>query len=516
MDEVDVIYMNLSAASPQANPDKYTTFNSILASTIQPTTLPNDVHQFESMDNNGNPIITTDSYHSQNSEPIPKIDRTKLSSNNNNSPKLGSSLEVRQPMKSNRKSLPTFSKLFESEDKEIHIHSRPKFRLDTDSNGSTSRGSSEKDGAVPSQGYSNGSRDINRNGASGGAGIYGNNPDSNQSPSFKFSISQMKKAASSTLLGTKIDPSLLLLRSKKSSNSTNGTNSSSNFSTASLNSYSSLKSSYLKANQNPSLCVDEFGFIQGNSDVEDDDKDHWNESTLSPKNIDLNSVKEGKWLTILETWTPHQARKSYRVKKLLEAGAPEQMRGQIWMFLANTRMYYKKGKFEELLSMEEVPIFEIIERDINRTYPKHVMFSDIDGDGQKDLNRILKAYAQYNPEVGYCQGMGMLVGLMLMQGLNAEETFWLLVATIDQYLQGYYSPSLTQVKIHCEVFDLLLAEEDSKLAKHLKKNDVSPLIYITQWFLTVFTMTLPWPSVLRVWDLFYFKGNYYIDYDSSN
>lgn len=31
-------------------------------------------------------------------------------------------------------------------------------------------------------------------------------------------------------------------------------------------------------------------------------------------------------------------------------------------------------------------------------------------------------------------------------------------------------------------------------------------MYIAQWFMTAFTMTLPWNSVLRVWDVFYFEG----------
>lgn len=34
---------------------------------------------------------------------------------------------------------------------------------------------------------------------------------------------------------------------------------------------------------------------------------------------------------------------------------------------------------------------------------------------QMDLRLVLRAYALYNPELGYCQGMGMLVGLLLMR-----------------------------------------------------------------------------------------------------
>ncbi len=43
------------------------------------------------------------------------------------------------------------------------------------------------------------------------------------------------------------------------------------------------------------------------------------------------------------------------------------------------------------------------------------MFSESGSDGQNNLRNVLQSYAVYNPELGYCQGMGMLVGLLLMR-----------------------------------------------------------------------------------------------------
>ncbi len=85
---------------------------------------------------------------------------------------------------------------------------------------------------------------------------------------------------------------------------------------------------------------------------------------------------------------------------------------------------------------------------------------------QDDLHNVLKAYAHYNPAVGYCQGMGRLVGMMLMR-MPAEDTFWLLVATIEEYMVGYFTPTLSQVRIDSMVFEQLLADHDPKLAQHL-------------------------------------------------
>lgn len=182
------------------------------------------------------------------------------------------------------------------------------------------------------------------------------------------------------------------------------------------------------------------------------------------------------------------------------------MRGRVWQFLANTHQYREPGLFQELLTRGHIPIHDVIARDVHRCYPDHVHFRDgMGGTGQEDLHSILKAYAHYKPSVGYCQGMGRLVGMMLMQ-MPVEEAFWLLVATIESYLNEYFTPTLRQLRIDAQVFERLLKAEDPRLAAHLERNDVLPIMYMTQWFLTLFTMSLPWASVLRVWDVFYFDG----------
>ena len=42
--------------------------------------------------------------------------------------------------------------------------------------------------------------------------------------------------------------------------------------------------------------------------------------------------------------------------------------------------------------------------------------------------------------------------------------------------------------------------------RHLAGQGVEPILYMTEWFLCIFTRTLPWPSVLRIWDMFCCEG----------
>ncbi|KAG0278318.1 hypothetical protein BGZ96_002443 [Linnemannia gamsii] len=225
------------------------------------------------------------------------------------------------------------------------------------------------------------------------------------------------------------------------------------------------------------------------------------------KQYEFNRVSEAKWIQAMSQLQPDQVKKLTKFKKLARGGVPTSIRGRVWQFLANVNHYREPGLFQDLLSRGHLPIHDVIARDVHRCYPDHVHFRDgMGGTGQEDLHSILKAYAHYKPSVGYCQGMGRLVGMMLMQ-MPVEEAFWLLVATLeDGYLNDYFTPTLRQLRIDALVFERLLKAQDPRLAQHLHTNDVSPIMYITPWFLTLFTLSLPWASVLRVWDVFYFDG----------
>ncbi|ORX97724.1 RabGAP/TBC [Basidiobolus meristosporus CBS 931.73] len=259
---------------------------------------------------------------------------------------------------------------------------------------------------------------------------------------------------------------------------------------------------------NQQLTVDNYGFL---CDASDSESFVTLQDTGPPHSrlgrvLGLHKDREAKWIEILSGYNVDYVKHSTRIKRLVGYGIPDSLRGQVWQYLADSHAYRQPGLYRELLSKERLEIYDVIEKDIQRCYPDHIMFYEANGNGQTNLYEVLKAYAHYNPEVGYCQGMGRLVGMMLMQNISPEDTFWLLVATIDKYLSGYYTPTLSKLRIHAAVFDRLLLIHNPKLHRKLVSNDVVPLMYMTQWFLTVYTMTLPWSTVLHVWDLLFLRG----------
>lgn len=52
----------------------------------------------------------------------------------------------------------------------------------------------------------------------------------------------------------------------------------------------------------------------------------------------------------------------------------------------------------------------------------------------------------------------------------------------------------------------LMKHTNPAVYKHLKKHRVEPILYMTEWFMCVFSRTLPWSCVMRVWDMFFCEG----------
>lgn len=52
----------------------------------------------------------------------------------------------------------------------------------------------------------------------------------------------------------------------------------------------------------------------------------------------------------------------------------------------------------------------------------------------------------------------------------------------------------------------LLKKTSPTVYRHLEKHKVEPLLFMTDWFLCAMTRTLPWDTLLRIWDCFLCEG----------
>ncbi|XP_048876885.1 TBC1 domain family member 10A-like isoform X1 [Brienomyrus brachyistius] len=218
--------------------------------------------------------------------------------------------------------------------------------------------------------------------------------------------------------------------------------------------------------------------------------------------------REAKWLDMLNHWDKWMSKRHRKVKVRCQKGIPPSLRGRAWLYLSGAKVKREQnsGKFQELDALPGDPVWlDVIERDLHRQFPFHEMFMARGGHGQQDLNRVLKAYTLYRPDEGYCQAQAPVAAVLLMH-MPAEDAFWGLVQICEKYLPGYYSAGLEAIQLDGEILFGLLRRLSPVAHRHLKKHKLEPVLYMTEWFMCAFSRTLPWASVLRVWDMFFCEG----------
>ncbi|XP_006896673.1 PREDICTED: TBC1 domain family member 10B, partial [Elephantulus edwardii] len=245
--------------------------------------------------------------------------------------------------------------------------------------------------------------------------------------------------------------------------------------------------------------TDKYGFLGGSQ---------YSGSLESSIPVDVARQRELKWLEMFSNWDKWLSRRFQKVKLRCRKGIPSSLRAKAWQYLSNSKELLEQnpGKFEELERAPGDPKWlDVIEKDLHRQFPFHEMFAARGGHGQQDLYRILKAYTIYRPDEGYCQAQAPVAAVLLMH-MPAEQAFWCLVQICDKYLPGYYSAGLEAIQLDGEIFFALLRRASPLAHRHLRRQRIDPVLYMTEWFMCIFARTLPWASVLRVWDMFFCEG----------
>lgn len=188
----------------------------------------------------------------------------------------------------------------------------------------------------------------------------------------------------------------------------------------------------------------------------------------------------------------------------IRGGIPAPLRGVVWQSASGSREKLIEDQYDTLCGMPS-PYENTINKDLGRSFPGVEMFKDPEGEGQKMLGRVLKCFSLYDHKIGYCQGLGLLVGPLLMQ-MGDKEAFCVLVRLMEDYdLRSCFLPDLSGLHLRIFQFQQLLGHHMPALAKHLEDLEVEPA-YLTQWFLSFFAATCPVPMLLRIYDVLFAEG----------
>nr|XP_008117209.1 PREDICTED: TBC1 domain family member 1 isoform X1 [Anolis carolinensis]XP_008117210.1 PREDICTED: TBC1 domain family member 1 isoform X1 [Anolis carolinensis]XP_008117211.1 PREDICTED: TBC1 domain family member 1 isoform X1 [Anolis carolinensis]XP_016852234.1 PREDICTED: TBC1 domain family member 1 isoform X1 [Anolis carolinensis] len=215
--------------------------------------------------------------------------------------------------------------------------------------------------------------------------------------------------------------------------------------------------------------------------------------------------------------TPGRSKMKFDTEKIHSAvgkGIPKHHRGEIWKFLAE--QHQLNHQFTNRQQPKDTPYKELLKQltsqqhailiDLGRTFPTHPYFSAQLGAGQLSLYNILKAYSLLDQEVGYCQGLSFVAGVLLLH-MSEEEAFKMLkFLMFDMGLRKQYRPDMTILQIQMYQLSRLLHDYHRDLYNHFEAHEIGPSLYAAPWFLTMFASQFPLGFVARVFDILFLHG----------
>lgn len=163
---------------------------------------------------------------------------------------------------------------------------------------------------------------------------------------------------------------------------------------------------------------------------------------------------------------------------------------------------------EEYRSLLDSPDFRFeseILRDVNRTFPELKFFKERHSYGQVELYNVLKAFTILNPDVGYCQGMGFIAGVLLshMSEIDAFNCFAILMNEKSEYrMGGLYKPGLPLLSKFLSQFQSMIEIELPDLWYHFQNQGIEISMFGSQWILSLFIYNLHYTKSVFLFNMF--------------
>lgn len=126
-------------------------------------------------------------------------------------------------------------------------------------------------------------------------------------------------------------------------------------------------------------------------------------------------------------------------------------------------------------------IEEIIVLDVNRSLHNHTETLS-----QQLLRYLLRAYAYYHPEIGYCQGMNYIAGYLYIKSKDEEVAFRMFNYLMEKRFKELFANQFEVLKLKLYQFQRLLGIFHPEISDHFKRQGITPECYIVSWIITIF------------------------------
>ncbi|EDS34333.1 GTPase-activating protein gyp2 [Culex quinquefasciatus] len=272
-------------------------------------------------------------------------------------------------------------------------------------------------------------------------------------------------------------------------------------------------------NHQPDYRFDEFGFR-----VEEEDGPEPSSNRLLSIPFMEDPAQRLQWVAHLEfshnkeatelTWDSVEVvlPRTEKLRAMVRQGIPHSLRPQMWMRLSGALQKKLKSEttYQDILkasSNDALMTSKQIEKDLLRIMPTNACFSSLSSTGVPRLRRILRGIAWLYPDIGYCQGTGVIAASLLLL-LEEEDAFWMMATIVEDLLPAsYYSSTLLGIQADQRVMQTLIGSYLSGVDETLKSHDIELSLITLHWFLTLFASVVHMKILLRIWDWFFYDGS---------
>lgn len=256
--------------------------------------------------------------------------------------------------------------------------------------------------------------------------------------------------------------------------------------------------------------IDEYGFIRRK------DFDFKSYENFISEYTSVLVRRKGRWNQLLDNGKKTKLKLDTKVRRFCRKGVPMEYRKMVWMSVsgAQKQLANNRGLYQVLITAEDDSekdreLRSAIKTDIERTFPDNIYFRG--GEKKEDgklpaLERVLLAIGRHKTEIGYCQGMNYIAGLLLLVLEDEESVFWLFVTVLEKFISDYYCLDMIGVRRDMDVLSELVQERFPDVASCLDRESVNWLLLSSKWFICLYADVLPTETVFRIWDCFFTEG----------
>ena len=260
---------------------------------------------------------------------------------------------------------------------------------------------------------------------------------------------------------------------------------------------------------------------------------------LNSKFFNLDEGIDEKKLNLKDISTKLQNNKKISKKELFfiyENGIPKNIRKTIWSFFIGNKISFTEELFNIYLNkFEQIDFIEIIEQynknhqikfsneeivnkiifdiiKIGEKYYEQIKFcNQLSFNIMTDLYKIIRVFYLYRPDIIYNENILILSMMFLLNGENCYNCF---VNLINFIFTNYIGKFILKDKFFISNFEIFfiqtLKKYCPKVENHFTNFEITPSLYLCDWFENLFCKVLNYDIVIRIWDLFLLKGEYII------